>query len=149
MVKRIAIGADHGGFALKEKLKKWLASGGYKITDYGTRSASSCDYPLIGYRVARDVSTGKFARAILVCKTGIGMAVVANKLPGVRAAVCGTVSQAKTSREHNDTNALSLAAKYINFDKAKRITRTWLNTKALGGRHARRVRQISKIDGKR
>ena len=142
MVKRIAIGADHGGFKLKEKLKKWLASKGYKVKDFGTDSEDSCDYPLIGFEVASALSRGKFKRAILLCKTGIGMTMVANKLPGVRAATCGTESEAKSSREHNDCNALSLAAKYINFGKAKKIVNTWLNTEALGGRHARRVRQI-------
>ena len=95
MDKRVAIGADHGGFKLKEMLKKHLANKGYKITDYGTGSEDSCDYPLIGYEVAKGVSKGKFEKGILVCKTGIGMAIIANKLKNVRSAVCNTASQAR------------------------------------------------------
>lgn len=146
MVKRIAIGSDHGGFKLKELLKKYLSKKGYRIADFGTHEEKPCDYPPIGYKVAKNVSNGKFERGILICKTGIGMAIIANKLRNVRSGVCNTVSQARTSRLHNDTNVLSLAAKYINFDKAKRIINTWLNTEALGSRHKRRVNQIKKLE---
>jgi len=120
MVKRIAIGSDHGGFRLKELLKKYLSGKGYSVKDFGTDTSDPCDYPLIGYKVARGVSQGKFTKGILVCKTGIGMAIIANKLAGVRSGVANTLRQAKTSRQHNDTNVLSLAAKYITFEAAKR-----------------------------
>ena len=149
MAKRIAIGADHGGFKLKEKLKIYLSGKGYSIKDFGTQNVESCDYPLTGYEVAKSVSKGKFKKAILICKTGIGMAIIANKLPGVRSAVCNTTDQAKTSRLHNDTNVLSLAAKYTNSGRAKRIVDMWLKTEALSGRHRRRVNQIKKLERKK
>ena len=146
MDKRIAIGTDHGGYKLKESLKKYLSKKGYKIKDFGTDSDEACDYPIIGYEVAKSVSMGKFKRGILICKSGLGMTIIANKLPRVRSAVCNMVSQAKSSRLHNDTNVLSLAAMYIDFSKAKRIVDTWLKTKALPGRHKRRVNQINKLE---
>ena len=148
MDKRIAIGADHGGFKLKGTLKTYLSGKGYAVEDFGIYVEKPYDYPLVGYEVAKALSKGAFKRAILICKTGIGMAIIANKLRNVRSAVCNTVPQAETSREHNDTNLLSLAAKYVSAGKAKRIVDTWLNTKALGGRHARRVRQIKKLEKK-
>lgn len=149
MDKRIAIGCDHGGFKLKEYLKSYLAGKGYEIEDFGTHSKDSCDYPPIGYNVALVVSKGKFKRAILICKTGIGMAITANKLRNVRSAVCNTLRQAKTSRLHNDTNILSLAATYVNTATAKKIVNIWLTTKALGSRHGRRVNQIKKLEKNR
>jgi len=148
MDKRIAIGCDHGGFKLKERLKKYLLKKGYEAEDFGTHTAEPCDYPLVGYKVARAISKNKFKKAILICKTGIGMAIIANKLPNVRSGVCNTVGEARSSREHNDTNLLSLAAKYVNFDKAKKIVSVWLSTKALGGRHHRRVCQIKRLEKK-
>jgi len=148
MDKRIAIGCDHGGFQLKERLKAHLMKKAYIVKDFVTRAKNSYDYPLVGYDVAKAVSEGKFKKAILICKTGIGMAIIANKLHNVRSAVCNTVTQAKTSRLHNDTNVLGLAAKYIDFSKAKRIVDTWLRTEALGGRHRRRVNQIKRLEKK-
>ena len=148
MDKRIAIGSDHGGFRLKEFLKKYLSGKGYSVKDFGTGTDAPCDYPLIGYEVAKSVSQGKFKRGILVCKTGIGMAIIANKLPGVRSGVANTISQAKTSRQHNDTNVLSLAAKYTTFATAKKIVNVWLKTESLTGRHGRRVDQIKKLEKK-
>ncbi|UCD55323.1 MAG: ribose 5-phosphate isomerase B [Candidatus Omnitrophota bacterium] len=148
MVKRIAIGSDHGGFKLKAFLKKYLSQKGYIVTDFGTYKGESCDYPPIGYKVAKKVSNGEFKRGILICKTGIGMAIIANKLRNVRSGVCNTVTQARTSRLHNDTNVLSLAAKYTNPAKARRIVNVWLTTEALGGRHKKRVNQIKKLEKK-
>ena len=148
MVKQIAIGSDHGGFRLKESLKKYLSAKGYSVKDFGTGAPAPCDYPIIGYRVAKSVSSGKFKSAILICKTGIGMAIIANKLSGVRSGVASTLGQAKTSRQHNDTNVLSLAAKYITFDMAKKIVGVWLKTESLAGRHRRRVNQIKKLEKK-
>ena len=146
MDERIALGCDHGGYKLKEFLKNYLSKKGYAVKDFGIHTEKPSDYPLVGYEVARAVSKGVFKRGILICKTGIGMAIIANKLLGVRSGVCNTEAQAKTSREHNDTNVLSLAAKYINSNKARKIVNVWLNTKATGGRHKRRVNQIKKLE---
>jgi len=146
MPEKIAIGCDHGGFGLKEFLKNYLTGKGYRIEDFGTHSPAPCDYPVIGHRLAGAVSRGKFEKGILICKTGIGMAVIANKLKGVRSGVCNNLKQAKTSRLHNDTNVLSLAAKYVTRNNAKKIVSAWLKTRALKGRHGRRVRQIKKLE---
>jgi len=119
------------------------------VKDLGTHTDAPCDYPIVGYKVAKSVSAGTFKRGILICKTGIGMAIIANKLPGVRSAVCNNIAQAKTSRLHNDTNVLSLAAKFVNSNKAKKIVNTWLATEAEGHRHKRRVNQINQLEKKR
>jgi len=148
MAKKIAIGSDHGGFKLKEFLKKYLSGEGYLVRDFGAYSDKPSDYPLVGHETARSVSRGHFKKAILICKTGIGMAIIANKLPNVRSGVCNTTDQAETSRLHNDTNVLSLAAKYVTAKKAGKIVNIWLKTKALGGRHRRRVNQIKKLESK-
>ncbi len=143
---RIAIGADHGGYKLKERLADFLRKKGHRVKDFGTFSEESCDYPVIGYNVSKAVGRKKFARGILICKTGVGMSVVANKAKGVRAALCDRIDIARSSRQHNDTNILVLAAKIVSDAKAKQITDVWLSTRALGSRHGRRVSQIKKID---
>jgi len=144
--KIIAIGADHGGFSLKEKIKNLLEKEGYKVQDMGTHSEDLCDYPKFGFSASQKVSQKKAFRGIVICKTGIGMAVVANKLPGVRAGVCNTEEDALSARKHNDTNVLVLAARKVTGAKAARIVKTWLKTKALKGRHARRVKQIKNFE---
>jgi len=149
MDKRIAVASDHGGFKLKEKLKVCLAQKGYAVKDFGAYTEDSSDYPLIGYKLAKKVSDGTFKRGILICKTGIGMAIIANKLENVRSGVCNTVNQAKTSRLHNDTNVLSLAAKYVTSKKAEKIVNIWLSTEALASRHGRRVNQIKRLERKK
>lgn len=146
--RRIAIGADHGGFALKGKVMKALGRGKYQIDDAGCFSSVSCDYPQFGYAVAKKVSLKKAARGIIICKSGIGMAIVANKVPGVRAGVCYSTEDALSSRQHNDTNVLVLAANRVGGKKAIDIVKVWLRTKAQGGRHARRVRQIKALEKK-
>ena len=146
--RRIAIGADHGGFALKGKVMKALGRGKYQIDDAGCFSSGSCDYPQFGYAVAKKVSLKKAARGIIICKSGIGMAIVANKVPGVRAGVCYSTEDALSSRQHNDTNVLVLAANRVGGKKAIDIVKVWLRTKAQGGRHARRVRQIKALEKK-
>ena len=148
MAKRIAIAADHGGFLLKEKVKDALKKGRYEVEDVGVFSTESCDYPQFGFAAAKKVSEGKADRGIVICKTGIGMAIIANKLPGVRAGVCNSMDDAVSSRKHNDTNVLVLAASRINSKMALDITRTWLRTRALKGRHARRVGQIGELEKK-
>jgi RpiB/LacA/LacB family sugar-phosphate isomerase len=148
MAKRIAIGADHGGYKLKEIIKEMLKKAKYKVQDMGTGTIDSCDYPEFGYKVAKQVSAKKADRGIVICRSGIGMTIIANKVPGVRAGNCSTVKEATSARGHNDTNVLSLAADKISTPKAKEIVEVWLKTKALKGRHAKRVNQIKKIEKK-
>jgi len=145
---KIAIGSDHGGYELKNKLVDFLKAGKYEVKDFGTNSKDPCDYPEIGFEVARAVSEGKAERGILICRTGIGMAIIANKLPGVRAGACYDEKMSRSSREHNDTNVLVLAADYTPEAEAKKILQIWLTTKALGDRHARRVKQIEEFEAK-
>lgn len=142
---KIAIGADHGGFKLKQALVKFLKNKGHSVKDFGTFSADSCDYPVIGYEVAKAVGNKKFARGILICKTGIGMSMVGNKAKGARAALCDRVDIARSSREHNDANILVFAANIVSVEKAKKIVNVWFSASSLGGRHRRRVNQIKRI----
>lgn len=142
----VAIGADHGGFKLKEKIKKYLKSKGYIVKDCGTHSLKSCDYPQIGLEVAQAVATKKADKGLLICKTGIGQSIVANKVPGIRAAVCFNLTSARYSRQHNDANVLVLGSLFVNENLANRILGVWLREKFEGGRHKRRVNQIKKIE---
>jgi len=148
MAKRIAIGADHGGFKLKDKIVEVLKKKKNKIADVGTSSDEACDYPEYGFNAAEQVSNGKADRAIVICKSGIGMSMIANKLPGVRAALCGSIKDAESSRQHNDANVLVLAASKVGTKKGVEIVEVWLKTRTLGGRHARRVDQIKKLEKK-
>ena len=146
-VCRVAIGSDHGGFILKAKLIRALQADGLQVGDLGTHSAAPCDYPLIAQRVAAAVADGKFERGILLCKSGIGIAIAANKVPGIRAAVCSDLFDAQRSRSHNDANALVIGAEKTRFPLALRIVRRWLMTPfEAGGRHERRVREIAAIE---
>lgn len=140
---RIAIGADHGGFALKARLVPFLQAKGCVVADLGTHSPEPCDYPRIGFKVAAAVAGGTFDRGILLCKSGIGIAIVANKVPGIRAGVCHSVFDAKRSRAHNDANVLVLGAETLRDTQAERIVEAWFATPfEAGGRHERRIRQI-------
>jgi len=143
---KIAIGADHGGFKLKEILKKFLRKKGHQVKDFGTYSEESYDYPIVGFELSKAVGRKTFTRGILICKTGVGMSIVANKIRGVRAALCDRIDIARSSRMHNDANVLILAANIVSAAKAKRIVGIWLSTPALRGRHRRRVSQISEIE---
>lgn len=143
---KIAIGSDHGGFLLKQKLIVFLKKKGYHIADFGTHNTNSCDYPLISSDVAKAVANKKFDKAILICRSGIGNAITANKVKGIRAAVCYNMRQAKLSRRHNDANILVLGADFTNVDISKRIAASWLKEKFLKGRHLKRVNQIRKIE---
>jgi ribose 5-phosphate isomerase B len=143
---KIAIGSDHGGYELKDALIKFLKEEGHEINDLGTHSKGSCDYPLIGFEVAKEVGGAKAERGVLICKTGVGMVIIANKVHGVRAAACYDTDIAKSSREHNDCNVAVLAASYTDAKKAKEILKAWLATPHLGERHARRVEQIKDIE---
>ena len=146
---RVAIGADHGGFALKAALIPLLRAKGFAVADLGTHSEESCDYPLVGYKVAAAVAEGQFERGILLCKSGIGIAITANKVPGIRAAVCSDTFDAERSRQHNDANVLVKGAEKIKPALAKKIMDKWFATDFESGtRHERRVRQITAIERK-
>jgi ribose 5-phosphate isomerase B len=145
---KIAIGVDHGGYVLKDGIITYLRSLGHDVRDFGTHSKESSDYPLIGFEVAQVVANGSVDRGILICKSGIGMAIVANKLHGVRAAACYDVALAKSSREHNDCNVIVLAANYTNDEQAREILNAWLTAEHAGDRHARRVNQIKDFEEK-
>ena len=145
-MEKIIIGSDHGGFSLKEKVKVYLEKKGLKVKDVGPYSAESCDYPEFAYAAAKEVSNGKSKRGILICKTGIGNSIVANKLPRVRAALCYNVKAAVLSREHNDSNMLVLGSIFVNEKLARKIVNAWLVEPFAGGRHKRRINQIRKIE---
>ncbi|MEW6716636.1 MAG: ribose 5-phosphate isomerase B [Chloroflexota bacterium] len=144
--KIIALGADHGGFSLKEMLKSFLQESGYEVMDCGTHSSESVDYPDFALAAARLVSEGKAWRGIVINGAGIGSCMAANKVPGVRAAMCYDHATAINSREHNDSNVLTLGAGLIGSNLAQQIVQTWLNTPFAGGRHARRVNKIMAIE---
>lgn len=143
---RIILGSDHAGFSLKETIKQYLADKGYAITDVGTDCTDSVDYPDFGIKVAGRVSAGEFDRGILVCGSGVGMAVVANKFPRIRAVIGLDEETARLSRQHNDTNILVLAGRRTDQELAKSITWLWLNTEFEGGRHQRRLDKIKELE---
>ena len=142
---KIAVGSDHGGFRLKQQIVKYLKQRN-QVKDFGTYSQESCDYPLIAHSVAKAVSGKKYPRGILICKSGIGNSIVANKVKCIRAALCYNVKAARLSRKHNDANLLVLGALFTNIKKSKEIIKVWLNTEFEGGRHLRRVKQIERIE---
>ena len=142
----VGLGADHAGFPLKEDLKAWLITRGYDVVDFGTQSADAVDYPDYAVAVGSAVTAGKADCGVLVCGTGIGMAIAANKLPGIRAAACSDAYTARMSREHNDANILALGARITGRDAAIEILETWLAATFAGGRHARRVDKIVALD---
>jgi len=144
--KTVAIGADHGGYPLKEILKGFLEEKGYQVIDCGTSSTESVDYPDFARAVAQHVAEGKAWRGIMIDGAGIGSCMAANKVPGVRAAMCYDHATAFNSREHNNANLLTLGAGLIGINLAKQITATFLETEFGGGRHARRVDKIMAIE---
>lgn len=143
--KIVALGADHGGYAMKESLKKIVAEAGYGLIDCGTNSSEAVDYPDFAYAVARHVADGRAWRGIMIDGAGIGSCMVANKIPGVRAAMCYDQATAVNSREHNNANVLTLGAGLIGPALARQIVETWLATEFGGGRHAKRVDKIDAI----
>jgi ribose 5-phosphate isomerase B len=144
---KIAIAADHGGFILKEKLRCQLAGSGHTVVDFGTDSTASCDYPDFAHAVAEAVSEGRADRGILLCTTGIGMAMAANKIAGVRAAPAQSEDEVRLTREHNDANVLTLGAKYVDERRALELIRVFLETEFSGGeRHVRRVAKIAQLE---
>ncbi|MBP5445786.1 MAG: ribose 5-phosphate isomerase B [Acholeplasmatales bacterium] len=143
---KISIACDHGGFELKENLKKWLKENNYEVIDYGTNSLDSCDYPDFGRKAAEAVRDNLVDRGIVICTTGIGMSIVANKVKGIRCALVSNTEGASLTRRHNDSNVLALGAKFTDDALAKEITKIWLETEFEGGRHQRRVDKIMDIE---
>jgi len=142
----IAFGCDHGGVELKEALVAFLRSKGVDVRDFGTHGRESVDYPDFGKEVSRSVSVGHAERGVLVCTSGIGMSIIANKFPGVRAALVHDIDGARSSREHNDANILVLSGAKTGAVLARQIIETWLATPFAGGRHQRRIDKISQIE---
>lgn len=142
----IAIGSDHGGFQLKEALKPFVENLGYQVVDLGTYSPDACDYPDFAYAVARMVALGKASRGIMIDAIGIASAMVANKVHGIRAACCFNELSARSSREHNDANVLTLGGRAVGVELAKSIASVWLDTNFGGGRHQQRIAKIAEIE---
>lgn len=139
---KISIGSDHRGYEAKEKIKALLRDFQAEVTDHGTNSRDACDYPDLAIKVASDVSCGRAERGILLCGTGVGMSMAANKVDGVRAALCHDELTAQLSRRHNDANILCLPADLVGDALMQTMVRTWMTTSFEGGRHARRVEKI-------
>jgi ribose 5-phosphate isomerase B len=144
---RIALGADHAGYELKDKIREHLKLRGIDVRDEGTHTGDSVDYPDFARLVALDVNQGRADLGILVCGSGIGMSMAANKVPGVRAATVNTEHEAQVSREHNNANVLALGARITPVDQALKIVDAWLEAVFAGGRHQRRVEKIAAIEG--
>lgn len=142
----IAIASDHGGFALKEHLKEYLTEKGFECKDFGTYSTDSCDYPIFGRAAAEAVSSGECDRGIVVCTTGIGISITANKVKGIRCALCGDTLTAELTRRHNNSNMLALAGGFTAPFAAEHIVDVFLNTEFEGGRHERRVNLMMDVE---
>ena len=143
---RIAVGCDHRGYSLKQKIIVLMESAGHTVLDAGTQNDESVDYPDFAAAVSKQVRDGTVDRGVLVCGTGIGMAIAANKFPGVRAAPCSDEVSAEISRRHNDLNVLCLSGDMLSNHAAERIVDIWLNTEFEGGRHERRIKKISQFE---
>ena len=142
----IAIGSDHGGYLLKEEIKKHLKEKGYEFKDFGTDSTASCDYPVYAEKVCRAVQSGECEKGILICGTGIGMSMCANKCKGIRAAVCGDHFSAEFTRKHNNANVLCLGAPVIGAGVAMQLVDIFLTTEYEGGRHEKRVEMMMQLE---
>ncbi len=143
---KIAIGSDHAGFELKEKIRSLVIRLGHEVQDMGCYSMESVDYPVQGCEVAKAVASGQYERGILICGTGIGMSIVANRISCIRAALCHDIFTARMSREHNDSNILCMGGRVIGPGLAEEITKIWLKTPFKGGRHERRICMIDSQD---
>lgn len=142
MNDKIAIGCDHAAFNEKEKLKFYLIKKGYDLFDVGTNSLDSVDYPSFGHKVGRMVANNKVSKGIVICGSGIGISIAANKVKGIRAALCTTSGHAEMSRKHNDANVLAIGARMTDYNTILEIVNTWLNTEFEGGRHLERINLI-------
>ena len=145
---RIAVGCDHRGLNLKRAIIELLSETGHSYEDFGCYDTTAVDYPDIGARVARAVAEGRFDHGILVCSTGIGMSMVANKVPGVRAALCHDSFSARRSREHNDANVLCLGEWVVGQGVAREVVTAYLDAQFQGGRHAQRLQKVREVEGK-
>ena len=142
---KIGIGCDHAAFFEKEKLIKYIKSEfDYEVTDFGTKSEDSVDYAEFGHAVGIAIKNSSINRGIVICGSGIGISIAANKIKGVRAALCTSVKHAEMSRKHNDANILALGARFTSYDEIKKIVKKWFQTDVEGGRHLRRVNKIEK-----
>tara|TARA_B100001029_G_C15048953_1_gene449242 strand:- start:293 stop:724 length:432 start_codon:yes stop_codon:yes gene_type:complete len=139
---KIAIGCDHAAFEEKEKLKYFLRQSGYEVLDVGTNSKESVDYPKYGHSVAKMVSENIADKGVVICGSGIGISIAANKIKGIRAALCTSIEHAEMSRKHNNANILALGARMTEYDLLEQITNVWLNSKFEGGRHLNRINMI-------
>ena len=142
---KIAIASDHGGFELKEEIKKYLISENIEVLDLGTNSEESVDYPIYGKLCAEAVASGKADRGIVCCGTGIGISIAANKVKGIRCALCTDTHMAEMTRKHNDSNMLALGGRTVSVKDALEISKTWLYTEFEGGRHKRRVDMLDEM----
>ena len=145
---KIAIGSDHGGFELKELIKIHMEELGYEFKDFGTYSQESVDYTDYGIAVAKEVAQGNFDRGIVICGTGIGISISANKVEGIRCALVSDLYSAKVTRLHNDSNVLALGGRVLGIEIAKESVRIWLETEFEGDRHLRRINKISEYEGR-
>ena len=143
---KIAIASDHGGFDLKEQVKSWLQEMGHEAEDFGCLNKESCDYPDFGAAAARAVASGQCERGIVICTTGIGISITANKVKGIRCALCGEPWSAEMTRRHNDANMLAMGAGVVGPLLARRIVETFLTTEFEGGRHQRRIDKIAAVE---
>ncbi len=143
---KIAIGSDHVGYSLKENLKEYLVRKGLALKDFGTHSTEKIDYPIVAQAVARAVMGGECEKGVLICGTGVGMAIGANKFKGIRAVVCSEPYTARASREHNDTNVLAMGSRVVGNELAKMVLDTWLETEFEGGRHEKRVCMLDEYE---
>lgn len=140
---KIAVASDHGGFALKEEIKKYLISAGIEVIDLGTDSEESVDYPIYGKNCAEAVMSGKAEKGVVCCGTGIGISIAANKVKGIRCALCTDPQMAEMTKKHNDANMLALGGRTVTPDNAIEILKAWLNAEFEGGRHSRRIDMLN------
>ena len=145
-MKPIALASDHGGFELKQEVKAYLTGRGIPYTDFGTDTPASCDYAHFGYLAAQAVASGECASGIVICGTGVGISLAANKVKGIRCALCGDSATARLTKQHNNANMIALGGRIIGAELAKVIIEQWLDAEFEGGRHQRRIGQIAQIE---
>lgn len=145
---KIGIGNDHSSVEMKQQIKEFIEQMGHEVVDFGTNSTESCDYPVYGEKVAEAVVAGEVERGIVICGTGIGISLAANKVKGIRCVVCSEPYSARLSRQHNNSNMLAVGARVIGIEMAKMIVTEWLNTEFEGGRHQRRIDMLTAIEEK-
>lgn len=143
---KIAIGSDHAGYLAKMQVIPYLQELGHEVVDFGTYSTESCDYPEFGYKVAKAVQSGECEKGVVICSTGIGISISANKVKGIRCSLCTNEFTAEMTRRHNDSNVLAMGAKVVSIEEMKKIIKIYFSTPFDGGRHSTRVEKITKIE---